>query len=61
MPTRDEKDRQEHISYNGKHTMQNHNSFRTIAYEDQEFEMISFPDGGEGNKAALDNLSKATK
>ncbi|MDP4089086.1 MAG: hypothetical protein Q8930_07430 [Bacillota bacterium] len=61
MPSRDEKSRQDYFERKAVSDAAERESSRTIAYEDDEFEMMSIPDGGAGNKMVLENLKRAGK
>jgi hypothetical protein len=36
-------------------------SSMTVSYKDNEFEMMSIPEGGADNKSALESLKRASK
>lgn len=61
MPSRDEKRRQDYLEQKSGSDSGEGKTGRTIAYKDNEFEMMSIPDGGAGNKMLLDNLKRAGK
>lgn len=50
MPSRDEKSRQTYAEIKDK-----------IDFSNSDFEQMSVPDGGKGNKEALDSLKRANK